>query len=90
MAVVKTHTATAQNSFSGKFPLSASPVRVSFTGTSSVQIRLYALADGTTVTGTLEITDGISEFTPVFRGLFDIGVPTGGYVDSTVITVEQE
>ena len=90
MAVVKTHTAAAQNSFSGKFPLNATPARVSFTGTSTVLIRLYALADGTTVTGTLEIVNGISEFTPILRGLFDIGVPTGGYVDETVITVEQD
>ena len=89
MAVIKTHTAAAENSFSAKFPLDAKVTRISFTGTSTVLIRLYALADGTTVTGTLEIENGISEFTPVLRGMFDIGVPTGGYVDSTVITVEQ-
>ena len=89
MTVIKTHTAEAENSFSGKFSLSASPARISFTGTSTVLIRLYALADGTTVTGTIEIEKAITEFTPVFRGLFDIGVPTGGFIDSTVITVEQ-
>lgn len=89
MAVVKTHTAAAQNSFSSKFSLDAAPARISFTGTSTVLLRLYALSDGTTITGTLEIEDGISQLTPVFRGLFDIGVPTGGFVDSTVITVEQ-
>lgn len=89
MSVIKTHTAVAENSFSAKFPLDAGIARISFTGTSTVLIRLYALADGTTVTGTLEIANPISRFDPVFRGLFDIGVPTGGYVDSTVITVEQ-
>jgi hypothetical protein len=89
MAVIKTHTAAAQNSFSGKFPLDARSARISFTGTSKVLIRMYALVDGTTLLGTLEVKDALSEFIPVFRGLFDIGVPTGGYVDSTVITVEQ-
>lgn len=89
MSVIKTHTAAAENSFSAKFPLDAGIARISFTGTSPVLIRLYALADGTTVTGILEIANPISRFDPVFRGLFDIGVPTGGYVDDTVITVEQ-
>lgn len=89
MAVKKTHTAAAENSFSGKFALDAGVARISFTGTSTVLIRIYALADGTTVTGTLEIENPISRFDPVMKGLFDIGVPTGGYVDSTVITVEQ-
>lgn len=89
MAVIKTHTVIAENSFSGKFPLSAGVARISFTGTSTVQVRLYSLVDGTTVTGTLEVQDPISRFDPVLKGLFDVGVPTGGYVDSTVITVEQ-
>lgn len=89
MAVIKTHTAAAENSFSGKFALDAGIARISFTGTSKVQVRLYALADGTTVIGTLEVKDPISRFDPVLRGLFDVGVPTGWYVDSTVITVEQ-
>lgn len=89
MAVIKTHTASAENSFSGKFPLYAGVARISFTGTSKVQVRLYALADGTTVTGVLEVKDPISRFDPVLKGLFDVGVPIGGYVDSTVITVEQ-
>ena len=89
MAVKITHTAAAENSFSGKFSLDSGIARISFTGTSTVQIRLYALADGTTVTGTLEIADPISRFDPVLKGLFDIGVPTGGYADPTVITVEQ-
>ena len=47
MAVKKTHTAAAENSFSGKFALDAGVARISFTGTSTVLIRLYALADGT-------------------------------------------
>ena len=89
MAVIKTHSASAENSFSEKFPLNAGVARISFTGTSMVQVRLYALSDGTTITGTLEIKDPISRFDPVMKGLFDVGVPTGGYTDATVITVEQ-
>lgn len=89
MSVIKTHTAAAENSFSSKFPLDSGAARISFTGTSKVQIRIYALKDGTTVTGILEIKDPISRFDPVFRGMFDIGVPTDGYVNATVITVEQ-
>lgn len=89
MSVIKTYTAAAENSFSSKFPLDSGVARISFTGTSKVQIRLYALNDGTTITGILEIKDPISRFDSIFRGLFDIGVPTGGYIDATVITVEQ-
>ena len=89
MAVIKTHSVAAENSFSGKFPLNAGVARISFTGTSKVQVRLYALADGTTVTGTLDVKDSISRFDPVLKGLFDVGVPTGSFVDATVITVEQ-
>ena len=89
MAVIKTHTAAAENSYSGKFSLTATPARISFTGASSVVIRMYSLVDGTTIIGILELASTITELNPVLRGLFDIGVPTDGFVDSTVIIVEQ-
>lgn len=89
MAIIKTHTASAQNSYSAKFALDARPVKISFTGTSAVEIKSYSPVDGTTLLGTLEVENPISEFSPVVKGLFTVGVPTGGFVDETVITVEQ-
>ena len=89
MAIIKTHTASAQNSYSAKFPLGARPAKISFTGTSTVEIKSYSPVDGTTLLGTVEVENPISEFFPVVKGLFTVGVPTGGFVDATVITVEQ-
>lgn len=55
MAIIKTHTASAQNSYSAKFALDARPAKISFTGTSTVETKSYSLVDGTTLLGTLEV-----------------------------------
>ena len=90
MAKIKQHTAEAQNSFSTKFPLDGRSARISFSGTSAVTIRMYALWDATEVLATQTVDNPITEFNPVLRGLFDVGVATGDYVGSTKITVEQD
>ena len=89
MATIKTHTALAQNSYSAKFALDSRLAKISFTGNSTVEIKSYSPVDGNTLLGTLEVESPISEFSPVVKGLFTVGVPTGGFVDTTVITVEQ-
>lgn len=90
---------TAQNTWSAKFQLqgddgniSARRAQVSIvqgTTESTVTLRRYDPADGSTVIQSLDMTEGqIVEV--VVAGLYDVGVATGNFGTGTcLITVEQ-
>lgn len=83
-------TITAQNTFSPKF-VALGDIEVNIMqgpgGNSSVVLRKYNPDDRTTIIRELTITE--SQLVEVAApGHFDIGVPTGGYVDDVLITVE--
>lgn len=87
-------TISAENTWSPKFHLAGDgagwPRRalVCYSGGSTVTIRRYNAA-GDAVIGQLAMTSTMSTVEVPISGMYDIGVATGGYVNETVITVEQ-
>lgn len=93
MAVIKTLSISAENTWSAKFDLGGdyslgrgtARALISITGGSTVTIRRYS---GASVIQSSTMTRGQVLEVPV-TGTYDIGVATGDYVDATTITVEQ-
>ena len=96
MAVVKTLSVSAENTFSSKFYLSGDgagwPRRAIVCSTSSaskVTIRRYG-ADGVTVIASLVLDSVMASVEVPVGGMYDVGVAAGSYGGTAMtITVEQ-
>lgn len=99
MAVIKSETISAQNTWSAKFTLVGDynlsryeqrrALICATADDSTVTLRRYA-ADGTTVIASLDLGSTMESVEVPVTGLYDIGVATGAYGGTPLtITVEQ-
>lgn len=91
MAVIKSETISAENTFSARFKLEFQPALICATrDDSTVTLRRYAASTGGDPIAALDLDSTMNGVDVIVGGWYDIGVVTGNYGGTALtLTVEQ-